>query len=420
MTSQRAHSQPTSFLDGRAGPHAARARRVAAGAAGALALAALVTLAGCRSSTPPAPPPPKVTVTTPTQQPVTNYVEFTGNTAATDSVTLVARVEGYLEKIHFTDGAEVKKGDVLFTIQQSQYRAQLQQAEAQLAAQQAALVHAKTELTRYTELVKEESAPQTEVDRWAYERDSAEAGIQGAQAQIELAKLNLGYTTITAPFDGRMGRHLVDPGNVVGGAAQPTSLATIDRIDPLYVYFTIAERDLLRIRADYKGAARSEVTEQTIPAEFGLLDQSGYPFDGHLDFAALAVAPTTGTLQARALFANPLGVLPGLFVRVRIPVSAESKALVIPGEAIAFDQQGEYVLVVNGEGVVARQAITTGAQVGDEIVVTDGLAPTDRVIVAGLARAIPGRKVTAEEAPPSPTPSPGTAGAAASPTGGKP
>lgn len=368
--------------------------------AATIATLAAIAAAGCGSSAPAPDAPPKVTVATPVAQQVTDYREFTGNTAATDSVTLVARVEGYLEQIHFTDGAAVKQGDLLFTIQPTQYQAQLQQAQAQLAAQQAALVHAKTELARYTQLVKEDSAPATEVDRWQYERDSAEAGILGAQAQIELAKLNLGYTKITAPFDGRMGRHLVDPGNVVGGAAQPTSLATIDRLDPLYVYFTIAERDLLSIRAEHKGEGREEMEKREVPAFFGLLDEQDFPHAGRLDFAALTVTSTTGTLQARAVFPNPEpAILPGLFVRVRIPSAAPHEALTVPGEAIAFDQQGEYVLVVDADGVVARRPVTTGMQLGERIVVKDGLAASDRVVVAGLQRAIPGRKVDAQTAP---------------------
>jgi len=380
------------------------------------ALAATIVVTGCGSSAPAPEPAPRVTVATPVAQQVTDFREFTGNTAAIDSVTLVARVEGYLEQIHFTDGAAVKQGDLLFTIQQTQYQAQLAQAQAQLAAQQAALVHAKKELARYTQLVAEDSAPATEVDRWQYERDSAEAGIAGAQAQIELAKLNLGYTKVTAPFDGRMGRHLVDPGNVVGGAAQPTSLATIDRLDPLYVYFTIAERDLLRIRAEHAGEGRAAMEKQEIPAFFGLLDEDGHPHRGRLDFAALTVTSTTGTLQARAVFPNPEpAILPGLFVHVRIPTAAPHQALTVPGEAIAFDQQGEYVLLVNEAGIVERRPVTTGMQLGDRFVVEDGLAATDRVVVAGVQRAIPGRKVDAQtdsSAPAAPLPEPSAAGAA--------
>jgi len=394
----------TTDLAGAADRRLARAPRAlwrARAVALAVTLAAFATTtSGCHSDAPPAAAPPQVTVATPLTQQVTDYREFTGNTAATDSVTLVARVEGYLEQIHFTDGAAVKQGDLLFTIQQTQYQAQLQQAQAQLAAQQAALVHAKTELARYTQLVKEDSAPATEVDRWQYELDSAQAGILGAQAQIDLAKLNLGYTKITAPFDGRMGRHLVDPGNVVGGAAQPTSLATIDRLDPLYVYFTISERDLLSIRAEHKGQGREEMEKNEVPAFYGLLDEQDFPHRGRLDFAALTITSTTGTLQARAVFPNPEpAILPGLFVRVRIPSAAPHEALTVPGEAIAFDQQGEYVLLVDADGVVARRPVTTGMQLGERIVVKDGLTLADRVVVAGLQRAIPGRKVDAQTAP---------------------
>jgi RND family efflux transporter MFP subunit len=376
------------------------ARTRAAAALTTTLVASVTIIAGCHSSAPPVAAPPQITVATPTTQQVTDYREFTGNTAATDSVTLVGRVEGYLEQIHFTDGAAVKQGDLLFTIQQTQYQAQLQQAQAQLAAQQAALVHAKTELARYTRLVKEDSAPATEVDRWQYELDSAQAAILAAQAQIELAKLNLGYTKVTAPFDGRMGRHLVDPGNVVGGAAQPTALATIDKLDPLYVYFTIAERDLLSIRAEHKGEGRAAMEKKEVPAFYGLLNEQDFPHQGRLDFAALTITSTTGTLQARAVFPNPEpAILPGLFVRVRIPSAAPHEALTVPGEAIAFDQQGEYVLVVDADGVVARRPVTTGMQLGQRIVVKDGLTTSDRVVIAGLQRAIPGRKVDAQTAP---------------------
>jgi RND family efflux transporter MFP subunit len=356
-------------------------------------------LAACgKGAEPPAAAPPTVTVAQPVSQPVTSYLEFTGNTAATDAVTLVARVEGYLEEVHFTDGAQVKKGDLLFTIQPEQYEAQLQQAEAQVAAQKAALGHATTELARYSGLVKEDSAPQTEVDRWQYNRDASAAALLGAESQVQIAKLNLSYTRVTAPFDGRMGRHLVDPGNLVGGPGQPSNLAEIDKTDPLYVYFTIDERDLLRIRATHSQDAGT-LPQQKIPAAFGLLEEDGYPHEGHLDFASLSVAPTTGTLQVRGVFPNPEpGVLPGLFARVRIPTGPAAGALAIPGTALSFDQQGEYVLTVDDADVVAKTRVETGAQVGDRFVVEKGLTASDWVVVDGIARAIPGRKVTPHRA----------------------
>jgi RND family efflux transporter MFP subunit len=359
-----------------------------------------VAVLGCRanpgSSTP---APTSVTVAKPTIQGVTENLSFTGKTAATDSVTLVARVEGYLEKIHFKDGAPVKAGDLLFTIQQDQYKAQLQQANAQVAAQEAALAHAKEELARYTGLFKEEAAAQTQVDHWRYERDSAAAALLSAQAQVELAKLNLGYTQIKAPFDGRIGRHLVDPGNVVGAAGVRTSLAEIERIDPLYVYFTVNERDLLRVIEHRKQISAPPIAERQIPVFFGLSNEEGYPHEGRVDFASISVAPTTGTLQARGIFRNPdRSVLPGLFVRVRVPALEKKDALLVPGDAVSFDQQGEYVLIVNDKNIVERRGVKTGSQVGGMLVIADGLKPDDRVIVEGILQAIQGRVVKPQQA----------------------
>jgi RND family efflux transporter MFP subunit len=358
------------------------------------------TAGGCRenpaSSTP---APPVVTVDKATKQTVTDYLNFTGNTAATNSVTLVARVQGYLEKNHFQDGSWVKKGDLLFTIQQDQYKAQLQQAQAQLAAQQASLKHANTELARYTALLKEDAATQTQVDQWRYQKESAEAGILNAQAQVELAKLNLSYTLVRAPFNGRMGRHLVNPGNVVGAMGQQTALGQIEQIDPIYVYFTINERDLLRVIERQKATAGPTIEQRRIPVFFGLANEEGTPHEGRLDFASINVAPTTGTLQLRGIFANPKGtILPGLFVRVRVPALQQRDALLVPGDAVSFDQQGEFLLVVNEKNVVERRGVKTGPQVGELMVINEGLKPDDLVVVEGGLQAIPGRTVNPQRA----------------------
>jgi RND family efflux transporter MFP subunit len=347
----------------------------------ALWLPATLASVGCRSHPIATEPIPEVTVAHPSIQNVTDYLTFTGNTAATDSVKLVARVEGFLRQQHFADGARVKKGATLFTLQQEPYRAQLQQAQAQLAAQRAALWHAQTEFKRYGHLEQQGAATQTEVDHWRYEKESAE---------VTIAQVNLGYTIVTAPFDGRLGRHLVDPGNVVG-AGEPTTLAFIDRIDPLYVYFTINERDLLRAQSARR---REGLSQQPLPISYALINEEGFPHNGLLDFGSLTVEPTTGTLQLRATIPNPLlNLLPGLFVRVRVPAAERRGALVVPGDAVSFDQQGEYVLIVNDKNHVERRGVKTGAQIGEGLVIEDGLKADDWVIVEGGLEAIPGREV---------------------------
>lgn len=358
----------------------------------------LAVLAACKDNKATPPAPAAVTVAKPVKQAVIDYMDFTGNTAASNTVNLVARVEGYLEKIHFVDGAMVKKGDLLFTIQQEQYKAQLSQAQAQLMQAQAALVYAKTEQARFTALLKQDAASQVNVDHWVFEAATAQASVQSAQAQIILAQLNLSYTEVRAPFDGRIGRHLVDIGNLVGKAGQNTALAELDQIDPLYVYFTINERDLLDLAASRAGKGPGALKSQRIPAFFALLNENDFPHQGELDFASISVSPTTGTLTVRGIFPNATvpPILPGLFVRVRVPVAEPADALVVPGEAVSFDQQGPYVLIVGTDDVVVRRSVKTGRQVGTKLVVEDGLKPDDNVVIAGILQAIPGRKVKPE------------------------
>ncbi|HTW87479.1 MAG TPA: efflux RND transporter periplasmic adaptor subunit [Candidatus Binataceae bacterium] len=358
--------------------------------------AALAVAAGCRGGeSEQVVPAPVVTVAHPVRGSVRAYLDFTGNTVSIDSVTLVARVEGYLEQIHFSDGSFIKKNTLLFTIQQDQYRAQLEQAQAQVAEAKAALWYAKTELVRFTALEEQHAATQTTVDHWHYQRDTAIAQLASARAQVVLAKLNLGYTEVRAPFDGRIGRHLVNPGNLVGAAGQQTALAEIDEIDPIYVYFTISERDLLRVIAGRNDTSRTSLVQRNVPAYYGLLNEEGYPHPGRLDFASISVAPTTGTLQVRGIFPNhDRNVLPGLFVRVRVPFAQPNEGLLVPGAAVSFDQQGEYVLIVNDRNQVERRSIKTGSQIGDMLVVDQGLSGNEWVIVEGLLQAIPGREVT--------------------------
>jgi len=344
-------------------------------------------------------PPPKVTVSLPVQRQITDYLEFTGNTQAVNSVQLRARVEGYLEKVLFKDGDMVKKGQLLFVIQQNTYQAKLQEAEAQIHSQKARLEHAETEFARFSNLVLKNAASQTDADQWRYERDAAQAALLSAQAARDLARLDLEYTRVTAPFDGRINRRLADPGNLVG-ANERTVLAEINQINPIYVYFTINERDLLHLMSE-TGRTLQQNTENKSPVYFGLANEQGYPHEGRLDFAAISVNPNTGTLLLRGVFPNPDGLIqPGMFARVRTSVAQRKSALLVPQIAIAFDQQGSYVLVVNEKKLVERRGVTIGAQVDDLRVIEGGLKGDEWVVVNGMLKAIPGREVTPEKESP--------------------
>jgi RND family efflux transporter MFP subunit len=340
-------------------------------------------------------------VSRPVTQSVVAHLEFTGNTQAFNTVVLRARVQGYLEQIYFQDGDTVKKGQRLFLIQQDTYEAQLKQAAAQILQQKANLAHATVETARFTSLVQQKAAAQTDLDNWRFQKDSLEAAVQVAEANRDLAKLNLDYTVVTAPFDGRIGRRLVDAGNLVG-AGEFTALAQVNQIDPLYVYFTISERDLLGVVGE-TGISAAEAERIKIPLSLGLINETGYPHQGHIDFAAISLSPTTGTLSLRGIFPNPDGkMLPGLFARVRAPiVGSEKPSLVIPEEAVGYDQLGSYVLVVGTDNVVERRSVKLGARQDGSRVVKEGLTGEDWIIVNGQVRAIPGRTVTPERQQPS-------------------
>ncbi len=338
---------------------------------------------------------PTIPVVLPKVQNVSEYLEIPGNAAAVSEVKLIARVVGYLEKLHFADGALVRKGDLLVTIQQDQYKAQLQQAQAQLQLQQAALVYAKTETARYTALLKKDAATQVDVDHWNFERQSAEANILAAQAQVAIAQLNLNYTEVRAPFDGQMGKHLVDPGNVVGGNGQQTALAEIVQLDPIYVVANISSQQALQIRENLNQRRLTLEEMQRIPVEAALSDETGFPHRGTLEYVAPAIDQATGTLLVRGILRNPdRTLLPGMFVNIRLPMGKSMQgALLVPDRALQADQGGRYLLVLDQNDVVQQRYVQLGELLGTLRVITSGLKPDDRVVVGELWRATPGTKV---------------------------
>jgi RND family efflux transporter MFP subunit len=364
---------------------------------GPMALGMFVLLAGCKPSNQ-APPPPEVIIQQPARQAVTKYLEETGQLAATNSANLVARVQGYLVAIGYADGDSVKKGTPLFTIEPLPYKAQLMQAQANLASAKAKALYSRNEYKRYSTLVKTDAVSVAKEEESLSNRDSSSAAVDQAQAAADQAAITYGYTQITAPFDGVVTAHQASIGSLVG-VSQTTALATIVQMDPIWVNFNISEEDVLRLWSPLRERGITARDLREVPIEIGLQGENGYPHSGHLDYVAPQVDSGTGTLAVRGLFDNPQHLLlPGYSVRIRIPLGKPQDALLVPERALGSDQGGRNLMIVNADDVVESRNVTVGTREGDMVVIETGLKPEDRVIVDGQQQAQVGQKVVPQQA----------------------
>lgn len=354
-------------------------------------------------------PPTPVTFAYPVKEIVTEWDEFTGRLEASESVTLFSQVTGYLESIHFVDGSEVKKGDLLFRIDARPFQAVLDQALAQLEQAKVRLELAKNEFDRADRLVKTKAISAEEFDTKSKAVREAEAGVRLAEAAVAKARLDVEYTEIKAPMDGRIGRKLMDVGGlVVGGPMGATELANIVALDPIYCYIDADELTVLRYqRLNREGNGQAMAQEDRIPCEMALADSEGFPFKGVIDFVDNRMDPSTGTIRVRAVFPNPLPprgqreLHPGYFARVRVPGGGTYEALLVDEKAIGSSQAQKILMIVGEDDVVMPRPVTLGPVQNGKRVIRSGLKEGERVVVNGLAKIRPGMKVqpmTEEEA----------------------
>lgn len=377
-------------------------------------VAAALLFPACRKGDPAAAgmgevPPTVVTVAQPVVKPVTEWDEFTGRIEASESVELYSQVTGYLQSVHFTDGSEVKKGDLLFQIDPRPFQAVLDQAKAQQAQAQVRLDLAVADYERAKKLVATRAISTEDYDTRAKAVREAEAGLLSATAAVERAALDLEYSSIRAPLDGRIGRKLMDVGGlVIGGPMGATLLTTIVKLDPIYCYIDADELSVLRYqRLNREGSGPSLEVENRIPCELALADSEGFPFRGVIDFVDNRMDPGTGTIKVRAVFENPKPprgqrvLQPGYFARVRVPGSAY-EATLVDDKAIGSSQAQKIVMVVGPDNIAQPRPVTLGPVQADGMrIVRSGITPEDRVIVNGLAKVRPGmpvQPVTAEQA----------------------
>jgi RND family efflux transporter MFP subunit len=356
-----------------------------------------VALTGCSRSA----PQPKddgplpITVSYPIEREVSDYSEFTGRTAAVDSVEVRARVFGNLDKINFKEGAMVKKDDVLFEIDPRPYKASLKQAEGRLASLRARLKRLDADFARAQKLIKTETIAQEEYDKVVGDRSETIANIEAQEGTVDQARLDLGYTKVIAPINGRVSRKIVTEGNLVqSGQNGGTLLTTIVSVDPVWAYFDVDEHTLLHVQELIRLGKHQSARDSIVPVYLGLGNGNGFPFKGTIDFVDNQVNPKTGTLRVRGVFPNKPEILsPGLFVRVRVRVGEPHKALLVSDRAIDTDQGQKILYVVDTDNKVITRPIRPGALHDGLRAIESGLKPKDRVIVVGLQQVRPGLTV---------------------------
>jgi multidrug efflux system membrane fusion protein len=351
-----------------------------------LALGALtaVLVAACSSEAAPnaAPPPPEVSVAQVVRKPVQQWDEFTGRVTAIETVDLRPRVSGYVERVAYTEGQDVRKGDLLFVIDPRPYRAALDQAEAELARARSEAKLAQSQDARAESLIEAKAISREEFESRRAASQGSDAAVRAAEAAVASAKLDLQFTQVRSPVAGRAGRAMVTTGNLA--QADATLLTTVVSMDPVHVYFETDEQTYLRYNALTRDGNR-DAGDNAV--RVGLANEAGYPHEGSVDFTDNRVDPATGTIRARAVLRNPDRVFtPGLYARVQLEGGKQAPAMLIDDKAVLTDQDRKYVYVLGPKNVAVRKDIVIGRTADGLRVVTSGLAPTDKVIVGGVQK----------------------------------
>jgi len=351
----------------------------------------LLPVIGCgKKPSPAAPPPPAVSVIVPAAREAVEWDEYTGRLEAPESVEIKARVSGYLEKIHFREGKEVKKGDLLFTIDPRPYQAEYDRAEAERQRAESQAELARSDAERAKRLIATKAISEEDFDTKTRSYAAALATLKATQAAVDSAKLNLEFTEVRSPILGRTSRAMITEGNLISGGVSgsgATLLTTVVSQDPLYCYVDVDERSILKYLQLRREGKRESALDKPIPAEMALADASGYPHQGLTDFVDNKIDPTTGTLSMRGVFPNPERTLgPGFFARMRIPGSGKYTALLIPDRAVSADQAQKFVYVVSPDKKVEFRPVKLGPLIEGLRVVKEGLKPGEQIIVEGLLR----------------------------------